>query len=110
MFNIVKTFKYKDRECAIVKIDSLLTCGYLCGYVGLNEDDLNHNVDYEERIDCHGGITFLSNDNESERGIYESKVAIGFDCAHYEDRNNLKCEDFVENELKSIVDQLEDMA
>lgn len=57
-------FEYKGYQCRVKRHKSL---GHLCGYV----DVVMPNA--EDRVDCHGGITFNSGDS------------IGFDCAHFGD-------------------------
>ena len=85
--NIVqeKRFNYKGYPCVIL----FMSMGHRCGYVGISENDRYLIGDVEEKIDCHGSITYgpcynlhLQNDTD--------KVWIGFDCAHFGDGADIK--------------------
>ena len=98
--------------------------GHLNGYVLLNEDD--HIEDILD-IECHGGITFEG--NLAEIIPVQAGNWIGFDCAHCGDLTPFHDEnlaelgfnfgslgeevwrdpDFVENQCKFIINQLEDL-
>ena len=121
---VEKAFTYKGYQCYVV----FLPTGWRCGYVGIPETK-KKNIDYDY-LSCHGGITY----NESTCPIPGVSAPdfwwIGFDCAHYMDGTDLNSYlkhykilepghflpmqgeirrvDFVENELKFIVDQLEE--
>lgn len=72
-------FKYCEYKCNIVKTEM----GIYCGYVKIHRKNklykyLKNNKNFiEKNIDCHGGITFISVDNNN--------LKIGFDCAHHGD-------------------------
>ena len=122
---VEKIFEYKGHECVII-----FNClGSRCGYVSVNEDK-----DYDEwNIDCHGGLTF-NGELPYDYG-HKEKYFIGFDCGHYCDYQNKEQAfkyglineteyyyyknshldlggverdlEYVENECKKIVEQLE---
>ena len=122
---VEKKFDYKGHECICI----FNHLGFRCGYVSVQE-----RKDYDDfDIDCHGGLTFgdsLNEDYEPRESFY-----IGFDCGHYCDyqdqekaykyglitqeeyylfaniyRDNRGVErtvEYVEEQCKKIVDQLE---
>lgn len=99
--------------------------GHLNGYVLLNPEDIVEDI---MDIECHGGITFEG--NLAEIIPVQAGNWIGFDCAHYGDLTPLAEErlalagfdfgissdeiwrtpDFVEENCKRIIDQLENGA
>lgn len=90
--------KYRGYTTKIVKTN----LGYLCGYVLLPKS-FKLNVEWYDLGIVHGGIT------------YHKDNVIGFDCAHYIDYipafiigeiDNYKDEDFVNNELRKLVNTL----
>lgn len=90
--------KYRGYITKIVKTE----LGHLCGYVLLPKT-FKLNVEWEDLGIVHGGIT------------YHEDIVIGFDCAHYMDYipalnigevYNYKDVDFVNNELRKLVDTL----
>lgn len=122
---VEKIFEYKGHECVIV-----FNClGFRCGYVSVKEDK-----DYDEwDIDCHCGLNF-NGELPYDYGQKE-KYFIGFDCGHICDYQNKEQAfkygliseteyyyfknsrldlggverdlEYVENECKKIVEQLE---
>lgn len=124
---VEKRFEYKKHECICI-----FSCrGFRCGYVSVDED-----IDYMERTEeCHGGLTFsgrLLYDYGQTKEYY-----IGFDCGHCYDGLDFDlafeygliteeeaegrkedwryCESYpvcdlqyVENQCKRLVDQIED--
>lgn len=71
-------FEYKGYPCVVL----LMGLGYRCGYVGI--PNKTYDIDFEEVIDCHGGITYGPSDHlhlQEDDDI----LWIGFDCAHWED-------------------------
>lgn len=81
-----KRFEYKGYPCVVLFQGG----GYRCGYVGLPKENEYYNVDYDNiDIDCHGGLTY------SESFLYGQADRdtwwIGFDCAHYFDKNDWEC-------------------
>lgn len=69
-----KTFMYRDYFCYIIRHPSNKS---LCGYVGIEKDQLGYKKDLEHHIDVHGGITFMGH-----IGKYPEYWFAGFDCAH----------------------------
>lgn len=125
---VEKQFQYKGHDCICVFTRN----GYRCGYVSTTLR--RHYDDFD--IDCHGGLTFsgaLPEAYEPKEAFY-----IGFDCGHCDDGLDTKLAyeyglidetereyfeesfgylsdypvrdvDYVENECKKIVDQLEEL-
>lgn len=103
----LKEFNYRGFNCIIKRIYDF---GHLCGYV---EIPITHPAygrnDYED-IACYEGITYVK--------TKDNITTIGFDCAHFMDYvpyrtvhepcQTYKNMEFVENEIKNIVDQLVD--
>lgn len=121
---------YKGYEYLIV----LNHFGHRCGYVAINQNhSLHKETSYDDSpiadIDMHGGCTFFGKQmTESEC----SDKWIGFDCGHYDDAQDIealeKCapekavlykeasslsegmvrsKEYVEEQCKGIIDQLE---
>lgn len=99
-------FDYKGYKCLIMAMPD----GYLNGYVSIPRAHPAFRKEYYELdIECHGGLTF------SDIGV--NGWNIGFDCAHagdlipeFPDSTGVwRDEEYVTNELKSIVEQLIDM-
>jgi hypothetical protein len=62
-------------ECFVRRVKH---SGHLCGYVTLTTDNDYFGVEYYDiPVDCHGGITYASNQGPN--------WVIGFDCAHFDD-------------------------
>ena len=115
-FRIIRGFSYKGYKCVVIQN---LPFKYLLGYVKLPKGHKYYGVPKEAiPVDCHGELTY----GEIEGDYY----VIGFDCAHFGDldidipentsssgRNITdwfkpnKDENFVTDNIKSIVDQLE---
>ena len=115
-----KAFEYKGYKCRILRMwegmDPKYRLFYLCGYVLLTERDKYYGKDADTiPYDAHGGL------NYSNKRLYmqpEEGRWIGFDCAHACDISipcQLNCElssavyrtmDYVEQELKQLVDQV----
>jgi hypothetical protein len=100
--------------------------GYLCGYLLIPPNSFYDN--YEDRISCHGGITFQENNLYLDYNIIVMKKYdghwIGFDCAHGGDlqhpdylllhpesrplwQGEYKDEKYVFNELVNIAHQFD---
>lgn len=101
VWDYIPRIQYNNYRGYITKIVKT-ELGHLCGYVLLPKT-FNLNVEWENLYIVHGGITYHEGD------------VIGFDCAHYMDYipelnigevNNYKDEDFVNNELRKLVDTL----
>jgi len=111
---ISKDFKYKGYTC-LIRQEPLRR--YFTGYVKLPKGHKYFGVPHDDiPVDCHWGLTFGE--------IIGNFYIIGFDCAHYtdfdrsDDYPNIKLdamkllfkpnkdENFVIDNLKSIVDQL----
>ena len=127
-FGVVeKQFDYRGHDCICI----FNKHGFRCGYVSV---DANKDyMDYD--IDCHGGLTFFGELFPYYNP--KAKYYIGFDCYHIGDAYDMqqaleynlitqeefdKCEqdvypfedvvrdvDFVEDNCRKIVDQLEDV-
>ncbi len=127
-FAVVESkFTYKGHECICI----FTHWGYRCGYVSVSNEG-----DYEDfDIACHGGLTFSG--DLLDMGYGPSKpFFIGFDCGHYGDGCDLdmalryglidvrerdmrkeldlfpdcgvmRSLEYVKDQCKSIVDQLE---
>ena len=129
-------FEYKGYKCCIRRmVDANLFMGSLNGYVfvpkGHKLYGRNYFHDVEDKIDCHGGLTWSS---EAEKLFPEIKDmwVYGFDCGHAYDlqpfytfwmmmRPEIRSSteylandpdthyrdwEYVKNECKSIVDQM----
>lgn len=85
-------FEYKGLRC--VTIFSMN--GWRCGYVGVPKGHKFYGKDYcdIERLlnygDCHGGLTYSSNQENSEYPVESNLWWFGFDCAHFGDGKDLK--------------------
>lgn len=114
---IEKRWVYKDHLCLIILRDCGYTgfksTNYRCGYVVLNEYEKSDFSFYENNINVYGGITFADSldsilSDEQQTLFDPNLFAIGFDCLHYEDRENPKSLEFCVHECEQIVDQLEE--
>ena len=116
-----KAFEYKGYKCRILRMGEGMDPEYrmfhLCGYVLLTKEDKRYGKDWEEiPYSVHGGITYSSHKLHLQQE--EDWWWIGFDCAHAGDINMVfwlerpesgftyKTMEFVENELKQLVDQI----
>ena len=115
---LYKEFTYRGVKCFICR----KPLGHLCGYVTIRKDEKRPLRKANPSLKVHGGITY----NGPLGDVYLTKAkdrnrhVIGFDCAHlplhdyvpglehHEDDTplNYRTMDFVENECKSLVDQL----
>ena len=80
---------------------------YLCGYVAIPEGHPLAGVNYNDidDIHCHGGLTY-SEDFLTDYSNDEGYWWIGFDCNHGGDTMN-KCNvQYVSNECKNIINQI----
>lgn len=103
-----KQFMYKSHDCLIKRNGFGCLCGYVCiDSTNLPLDCINNVYD---NINVHGGLTF--------GGFIDCKKYLGFDCAHlgdlipkapYFDKGVYRDMDYVENEIKSLVDQILDL-
>lgn len=115
-----KDFRYKGYACHIRRV-GVPYMGHLCGYIevqrthilyGKDYDDIENIYDYE--LPAHGGLTFS--------GFVNDEYWIGFDCAHAGDllpmfvgedfyppqkNDTYKTMEFVENNIKAIIDFIE---
>lgn len=108
-----REFIYRNYQCLILRTTAL---GSLCGYIALPPehhlfgqyyDTIESLYNYE--LPAHGGLTFS--------GEFENWYWIGFDCVHagdlvpnspfYSEDDTYKDMKFVENNLKEIVDFIE---
>ena len=76
------------------------------GYVKLQDNSRFKGLDYDtypiSAIDCNGGITFMSN----ECILFGEGTYIGFDTMHIDDNEATRSVENVEENCKSIIDQL----
>lgn len=86
------------------------------GIIGLPEDHPYYNVDYEAiPIDCHGGLTYGSNNHNTVTELRDNGYFIGWDYGHYGDYmsfspflNDKKWTTMeIINECFNVIDQLE---
>jgi hypothetical protein len=68
------------------------------------------NVDYDsfDELNVHGGVTYYNYIKNSD-GVCEG-LKIGFDTSHYGDNSSNCSEQYVINEIKSLVEQLKKFA
>lgn len=83
---VEKVFDYKEYKCVVVFHEH----GHRCGYVGVPKNHPLWGSSYEEnidRFDCHGDLTFNSDERDFERNypIASNLYYFGFDCWHYDD-------------------------
>lgn len=125
---VEKHFQYKGHDCICIFNRN----GFRCGYVSTTLNHDHHEID----IECHWGLTFsgvLPEEYAPKEPFY-----VGFDCGHCEDGLDTKLAyeyglidnitkerldkaffylndcpvrdvEYVENECKKIVDQLEEL-
>ena len=109
-------FRYKEYDCVIVSFtnnsdlflfQNWCPTKYYCGYVRVPYWHPVYEKNYNDiEIQCHGGLTFS---DHKLLGTSYLGWWIGFDCAHYDDVDNPKDMDFVRQECRNIVDQLQQM-
>lgn len=124
-------FNYRGYNCLIIRHKTML---YLCGFVAVNEDSIFFgsdplNLDFK----VHGSVTvgFPGLDNNWKEDLYYKPLTdetgkslwwLGFDCGHtgdltpidllldsvldMNDNRTYKNLEYVENELKYLVDQI----
>ncbi len=113
MIDVVKEFKYKKHECHIKKISylekdirSLFSLGadvtpirttWYCGYVVVPNSELQFKDDIDGIM--HGGITYEEN--------FKDVTILGFDCNHSISTDEHNTIEFVENNLKEVIDFIE---
>lgn len=114
MIKEIKVLEYKGFKGVILEMPR---GGHLCGYVQIPKSHKGYGVDYNDRmwsdISCHGGLTY-----SGDLRVF-GEWYIGFDCAHAGDKTNYSVDfgfkdstdvyrdaDFVETEIKCIIDQL----
>ncbi len=115
-----KAFEYKGYKCRILRPHKLMSQNsnmiFLCGYVLIPKGHLAYGKHYDDiDVSVHGGLTYAEEYLfvQPEKGWW-----IGFDCGHagdlcYEggfgfiDKEDVYRDmNYVEKELKSLVDQL----
>ena len=84
-------FEYKRLRCIV----TFGMMGHRCGYVGIpkghkfygkNYCDIERLIDYGN---CHGGLTYSSDFENSDYPVKSNLWWFGFDCAHYGDGKDL---------------------
>lgn len=78
-------FLYKDYPCVVL----FMGMGHRCGYVGVPKEQIGLVENAEETISCHGGITYGPSDHLHLQNDIDI-LWIGFDTAHWGDRNDVK--------------------
>lgn len=93
-------------NCFIVKIFAR----HYCGYVELETTSNLFGKSYDElpHLDVHGGVTYA--DHSFSLSPETPNWYIGFDCAHWCDRENPKDFGYVYEELKSLSAQIYEVA
>lgn len=115
----IKVFEYKGFECYVMRNPVFLN---LNGYVRIPETHPLYKVNYYDftyDLDIHGGLSY--SESFLLQNGYDTGWYIGFDCAHFGDYlpnfnyvfQDYECDElvyrtmeYVENELKRLVDQL----
>ena len=117
-----KAFEYKGYKCRILRMGEGMDPEYrlfhLCGYVLLTKEDRCYGKEYDTiPYTVHGGFTYSSHRLHNQP---EEWWRIGFDCAHscdislpYQLNSEIssavyRTMDYVEDELKQLVDQIMD--
>lgn len=120
-----KAFEYKGYKCRILRMGEGMDPEYrlfhLCGYVLLTKEDRCYGKEYDTiPYTVHGGFTYSSHRLHNQP---EEWWRIGFDCSHAGDlsgnyqldkeyifwtNSTYKTMEFVENELRQLVDQIVD--
>lgn len=114
---IIKEFNYKGFNCFIKKFSmgplsrfylgledfAGNTIGWLCGYVALPKGHPLHRKEYDEIDDeindvAHFGLTYSELEGDD--------WVIGFDCNHAGDTSATNTVEFVEGNIKEIVDTI----
>lgn len=83
-FNLVteNAFEYKGYPCVV----KFMPHGHRCGYVGISKSNPLHKNSpeyFENKINCHGGVTYC--ENHLPDGKDKDYLWVGFDCAHVGD-------------------------
>lgn len=119
-----KAFEYKSYKCRILRMGEGMPFEHrlfhLCWYVLLTKKDKRYGKDWAEiPYSVHGGITYSSHKLHLQQE--EDWRWIGFDCAHAGDisleyqldkeymlgtSSTYKTMEYVESELKQLVDQV----
>lgn len=82
-----KEFTYKDYRCVI----NFRSLGFRTGYVEVPAEHPLYGIDGDRLdIDCHGGITWASDELPGSTENESDSWWIGFDCAHYADGEDLE--------------------
>jgi hypothetical protein len=89
-------------DCVIVK----LFARHFCGYVKLEKTSNLFGKRYDEltHLEVHGGVTYAG--PNLSLGLETPSWYIGFDCAHWCDRENPKNFEYVYEGLKSLSAQI----
>lgn len=83
---VEKVFAHKNLLCCVDMMD----LGHRCGYVGVPKGHKFYGKDYmdvEDKIDCHGGLTFSSRYEDTTYPLKEPNDYwwFGWDYGHYGD-------------------------
>ena len=106
-FKVEKDFMMGDYRCVILG----LSIGHRCGYVGLPKEHKYNDKDYDEiDVNVHGGLTFAGKGRKYP--VDDDRYYIGFDCAYYNDKKDLKlmkelCDEKTYNILADIEDRFD---
>lgn len=122
--NDIKTEYFKEEETGFVGAIYHHRMGHLCGYVGVPKGHpyFKKGYDYayemDDKIECHGGLTYAGYLEKNERVGWEDHWFLGFDCAHAgdivpslnidfgEEGSTYKDENFVRAEIKKLAKQI----
>ena len=87
-FVIDKDFEYKGLRCVVMFTDM----GYYNGYVGVSKTHPLYGVSYlddrTDNLECHGGLTYSTQDEDNDYPVPSDLWWFGFDFAHAWDKRD----------------------
>ena len=101
------SFEYKGFNCYVYPM-----CGYVHGFIEIPKDHKFNNILYYELntfLEAHGGLTYSIKGADAtpiNKEIDPESWVIGFDTNHCFDDETTQTNEFVKEELKSIVNQI----
>jgi len=102
-FKIESDFMYNGYRCVVLG----LSLGHRCGYVMIeNPTNEMKNDAYSLNFDVHGGITYGAYSDRYPMENKNEQFWLGFDCAHYGDGKDLELVEEL-NDLKTYMQILE---
>jgi hypothetical protein len=85
-YNVEHVFESEGFKCVVVAQGA----GYRCGYVGIPKTHPLYGINYNETdFEVHGGVTYSDGGVNTKYPIESDLWWFGYDCAHYEDGNDL---------------------